>query len=422
MSRHLTAPARKAAAGAVAQICVLACVGCLAGAAALSAHLAYAEIQFHRGTAAAAEQAAKLDRFAPPSGYFEALADLDPDRAMHWLAAALNANPRLSPAWIAQGLAFERDSPRTGQFDQAAGALLQAASVDHQYLPAWTLANFYFRRAAFLGTSAPFWYWARRAAGLTYDDFRPLLALAHAAEADPQMAIEKLGGSNLLLHADLDYLSELGRFEDAQKIARLLLSRSAAPGLLSEAPRLLELADWQIQAGNVWYALELWNAIAAPRQEERLDPDRGLALANGDLLHAPTGVAFDWRLRQTEGALAAWRPSQLTFSLTGDQPESCALLEQTVPVARARRYRLHFEYVTAGLASPTGIVWDLDGDEGYALEPAAAWSSATAILRASNRGRRGAALGSLRLLYRRQPGTVRAQGRLELRHLRMEAL
>ena len=299
--------------------------------------------------------------------------------------------------------------------------------MDRQYLPAWTLANFYFRRQTSGQLRDQFWIWARRAAALTYDDFRPLLALAHAVEPDPRAALANLKGGDLLLRADLDYLAEQGRFDDAQQVARLLLERPAAPGV-SDAPRLLELAERQIRAGNAGYALELWNAIASPLHHERLDPELGPVLANGDLLRSPSGVAFDWRLPRSDGATVAWQRSQLTFSLSGDQPESCALLEQIVPVARARRYRLHFEYFTAGLASPTGIVWDLDGDEGPSLQPAGAWLGAAVVLRASavlhtsKEEAGGAGLSRLRLLYRREPGTMRAQGRLQLRHVRMEVL
>jgi hypothetical protein len=416
--------------------------GCMVGSTLLAMRLAYAEIQFRRGTPAAVERAVGLDRFAPPAAYFERLVDLDPERAPRWLSAALEANPRLSSTWIARGLASELEGEReggragrsSGQFDAAERDLLEAARVDRQYLPAWTLANFYFRRQSLRRQSADqFWIWARRAAELTYDDFRPLLALAHAVEADPRAVIEGLGGGDPLLRADLGYLAAQGYFDDAQMVARLLVARR----LVGEAPRLLELAERDIRAGNASYALELWNAASSlnherldrrPPNQETLDPERGPVLANGDLLQSPSGLAFDWRLPRIEGSRVAWQPSQLTFSLSGDQPEFCALLEQIVPLARAKRYQLRFEYLTAGLVSPTGFFWDLDGDEGAVLQPASAWIAAATLLHAPKdlRGRRSrgstAALGKLRLLYRRQPGTVRAEGRLELRHLRMEVL
>jgi hypothetical protein len=65
--------------------------------------------------------------------------------------------------------------------------------------------------------------------------------------------------------------------------------------------------------------------------------------------------------------------------------------------------------ITAGLVSPTGIIWDLDGDGGPVLMPASTFSSK-------------GYLGRLRLLYRREPGAFRTEGRLELRHLRKEVL
>jgi tetratricopeptide (TPR) repeat protein len=389
----------------------LVCAGGLACSAVLAARLAYAELQFRRDTAAAVEQATHLDQFAPPAGYFERLAELDPERAGRWLDAALQANPRLSSAWIAQGLAAER----AGEMNQAERDLLEAARVDRRYLPAWTLANFYFRRQS----PDQFWTWARHAAALTYDDFRPLLALARAVEPRPRVALEKLGGGDRLVHADLDDLAARGRLDDAQDVARLMLAQRAPPPIPSDAPRLLELAERQIRAGNAGYALESWNAAWSLFNSEPLNPNLGPILANGDLLRSPSGIAFDWRLPKTEGAASAWRPSQLTFSLSGDQPESCSLLEQILPLTRAKRYRLRFEYFTTGLASPTGIVWDLDGSEGSALKPAGAWLAAAAILSTADGG---ANLSLLRLLYRREPGTIRVQGRLELRHLRMEVL
>lgn len=282
--------------------------------------------------------------------------------------------------------------------------------------------NFYYRQNDY-GQSredrspSQFWIWARRAAELTYDDSRPLLALARAVEADPRVTLQKLGGGERILHAELDDLATLKRLDDAQQIARLLMARRDP----ADAPRLLELAERQIGAGNGEYALELWNAAATrfgpALTRELLNPKGGTILSNGDLLRAPSGVAFDWRLPKTEGARAVWAPSRLVLSLSGDQPESCALLEQVVPVVRGRRYRLSFEYVTSGLTLPTGIVWALDGDEGSTLKPASEWLAAAATMRAS-----GLSLGRLRLLYRREPGTVRGTGRIELRRLQMEVL
>jgi hypothetical protein len=133
-----------------------------------------------------------------------------PDR----VRAAVGVNPRLSSAWISLGL----DAEANGNLAEAEADLLQAARVDHLYLPAWTLTNFYFR----LGDVENFWLWARRAAALTFDDYRPLLRLADALEASPEQVAVRLGGGAPLLRAYLDLLIGLGRLDSAQEVAGLL--------------------------------------------------------------------------------------------------------------------------------------------------------------------------------------------------------
>ena len=119
--------------------------------------------------------------------YFERIAELEPENADRWLDAALRLNPRLARDWIARGLAAEREQ----NFDAAEHYLLEAAHIDKRYLPAWTLANFYFRRTR----NDRFWKWARPAAILAYDDLRPLLDLAHAI--DPILPPSRMAGRRL---------------------------------------------------------------------------------------------------------------------------------------------------------------------------------------------------------------------------------
>ena len=136
-----------------------------------------------------------------------------PDR----LRAAVRLNPRLSSAWIALGLEAEA----SGNLGEAEMDLLHAARVDHLYLPAWTLANFYFRR----GDVESFWPWARRAAKLTYDDYRPLLRTAGAVEASPGEVVARLEGGPALLRAYLDVLIGERRWDAARDVASLLAAR-----------------------------------------------------------------------------------------------------------------------------------------------------------------------------------------------------
>ena len=153
------------------------------------------------------------------------------DSSRNELSAAVRMNPRLSSAWIQLGLEAES----TGNVAEAEADLLQAARVDHLYLPAWTLANFYFRR----GDPERFWPWARRAASLTFDDYRPLLRLAGVFESSPQEVAGRLGSDAPLLRAYLDLLIAAQRLDAAQPIARLLAARHDP----SDRARLADFAD-----------------------------------------------------------------------------------------------------------------------------------------------------------------------------------
>ncbi len=142
------------------------------------------------------------------------LAELDEAGRLRWLQAAVEASPRASEAWIALGLEYER----RWRMPEAEQALLEAARIDHQHLPAWTLANYYFRRNA----RPQFWKWAARAAALTYDDHRPLIRLAAQFESDAKTLLACLEAGPGLTRAYLDFLIGQGRLDAASEAARVL--------------------------------------------------------------------------------------------------------------------------------------------------------------------------------------------------------
>ena len=144
---------------------------------------------------------------------------------------AVTLDPRLAIAWVQLGL----DDEAEGNLAKAEIELLRAARVDRQYVPAWTLANFYFRR----GDATNFWPWARKAAVMTFDDYRPLLRLADVLEPSPREVATRLGDSSPLLRAYMDVLIGAGRLGAAQEIASLLAARHDR----SDQARLADLAD-----------------------------------------------------------------------------------------------------------------------------------------------------------------------------------
>lgn len=142
-----------------------------------------------------------------------ALFALHPEVTMP-LEAQHAAHPLDTEISIELGLDLERK----GRLVEAEDTLLEAARYDRQLLPAWTLANFYFRQ----DRDDDFWRWAARSATLTYDDFRPVLRLATRLERDPERVIDRLGNRAPLLRAYLDLLIGEGRLQEARRVGRML--------------------------------------------------------------------------------------------------------------------------------------------------------------------------------------------------------
>jgi hypothetical protein len=177
----------------------------------LTIRLAIAEVDFRLDPEAALRSTTPLATWSRAADL--ACDDVSPKQ----LRDALTLNPRLSSAWIQLGLDAEAD----GNLPEAETDLLRAAGVDHLYVPAWTLVNFYFRR----DDEPRFWPWAKRAAELTSDDYRPLLRLADSLDTSPQRVATRLGGGAPLLRAYLDLLINAHRLDSAQEIAGMLAAR-----------------------------------------------------------------------------------------------------------------------------------------------------------------------------------------------------
>jgi tetratricopeptide (TPR) repeat protein len=367
------------------------------GCAALAAiRLAVADTIAREDTPEAVRRAIAWEWPAPAAESEQALAELDPAHARAVLETAAQTNPRSSAAWIALGLLEEAGGDRSA----AEQSLQQAALMDHQYLPAWTLANFYFRGA----NQEQFWLWAERAASLAYDDFRPLLRLSDQFEPDPARMLAHFQNAPRLRAPYLDFLIGENRLGAAQQVARGMSKERA------NDPYLIGLADRQLRAGSGPSAIELWNIASG---FPPVEPAAGKILTNGDLARPPLNLGFDWRVGQAEGVAQSWRPSELIFTFSGSQPEVCVLLEQTIFLV-PRHFRLRFDYMTSESAT-TGVHWALDDREGPGIEPSSEWREGAFDLPRAN------GLRNLKLFYRREPGTMRSEGRIEVRNVRLEA-
>ena len=168
-------------------------------------------------------------------------------------------------------------------------------------------------------------------------------------------------------------------------------------------------------------ALALWNGLAPRMSYPPLNADS--LVTNGSFGRSPTSHGFDWHLMTVEGMSSFLNvdPSALGFEFSGEEPDSFTLMNQAVPVQAGKSYRLAVDYGTSGIAPGSGIEWSVTEQRTGAV------LGGTGCLSAEQGGEAyacfsapdGTAFVNLSLDYRRQPGTVRVEGKLALKGVRL---
>ncbi len=290
---------------------------------------------------------------------------------------------------------------------------MRAAEVDQEYLPKWTLANYYFRR----GEEDKFWFWAKSAAQMLYGDPLPLFRLSGQVVEDGRL-IDRLGiRSPDIQAAYLAYLLSQNRLDLIDPAAHRLLDQDRE----SDVPLLLTACDRLIETKLADEALAIWNALAKARKISYapLEPSAASILTNDNFLPTPATRGFAWRLQWVDGISASREenPSGLRLAFSGEEPEECEPLVRFLPVRENAVYEFTALYRTAGIPPDTGLGWrvtDLDG--GNLMGPPQSLASedgATGKIRFVTPP--GCSLVRIALAYRRALGTTRVEGSLILR-------
>ena len=341
------------------------------------------------------------------------ISDTDPKRAAELLQRAVVLNPLDSRSWI--DLALRREM--SGNLTAAEQDLLRAAEVDRQYMPRWSLANFYFRR----DDTTRFWLWSQSAAGMLYGDPKPLFRLCDGLAGDENL-IERLGLRNPDVRASyLSYVMARNHVELIHPVAQRLLKDDREP----DVPIILAACDRLLELQRVGQALELWNRLATSRRIPYgpLSPSDG-AVTNSALYSAPTSQGFDWRTPDIAGVSTVREDAAggLRLIFSGREPESCTPLSQIIPVLENAHYELEYVYNTSGIADGSGLSWTME----YTDVSQAAQTTAEIPSEEKGGARAlpfdtppGCHLARLSLTYRRAPGTTRIEGRIVLRQVRL---
>lgn len=383
----------------------------LAAASAWSILVGWADYSARRLTVAGTEKALALTPWQ--AAYYVQLAALisddDPKMASEALQRAVALDPYDSVSWIELGLRVEAD----GHSAAAEPYFLRAAEVDKEYLPKWTLANYYFRR----DEESKFWFWAKAAAQMLYGDPLPLFRLSGKVVEDGNL-IDRLEIRRPDIQAAyLTYLLSQNRLDLIGPATYRLLDQ----GRQSDVPLLLTACDRLMDAKLVNEALEVWNRLAKARMipYAPLDPGAETILTNDSFLPTPAVQGFAWRLSAVDGISASREenPSGLRLTFSGAQPENCEPLFRILPVRENTAYEFTALYRTAGIQPDTGLGWRVTDMAGGLImgapESLASEGGAQAKIRFIAPS--GCHLVRIALAYRRALGTTRIEGSIVLR-------
>ena len=376
----------------VSKFAGLLAIASLAAASWFSILLERADAEFREGTP---EDVARAIELTPRNTTYRSLRALQVEYDGGDPRPLLEEIARINPDSSAPRIRLGLDAEVRGDLAGAERWLLDAAHVDRQYEPRWTLANFYFRQQRM----DDFWKWMRAALEVSYDDRSPAFDLCQRAAADARTVMAlAIPDQREVVAAYLIYL--LGsKAQDAAPVAeRLSQWRNPAdlPALNAELDALLE-------HGNRGAARQIWNNLGYS------DPTG--AVFNPDFGAPRVGHGFDWWLIQNPGVthVALDTPPAHRILFSGKQPESCELLRQYVGVRASKRYLLRWE--SRGIGS--GIAWHA-GTVSVPLRAEGDWTpgqlSFVAVQDSS----------PIALFYNRPIGEARAEGSVELRHVTIE--
>jgi tetratricopeptide (TPR) repeat protein len=389
----------------------------LVAAGAWSIRTGWADYRMRQETVGGTERAIAL--MPDQAEYYARLAwlvsDYDPQRAKDALRRAVALNPWDANSWIELGQRAEAEGDAT----TSRQCLLRAAEVDHQFLPRWTLANYYFRR-----DDVPmFWFWAKQAAPLMSGDGWPMFRLCARMEEDGKL-IDRLGIRNPNLRASyLTYLMKQNRVDLIGPAVHRLLEQNRQ----EDVPLLLWACEGLMGAKRVDEGAEVWNGLAdAGRVPFRTPAGEGEQLVANDSFRAmPASNGFDWRLPAVDGISASLEGESrggLRVTFSGREPEDCEVLAQLVPLPRKQRYELKFDYRTRGIANGAGLEWRItDAMSGTVLGESSSLASETdAEGQLSFQTPAKCRLVRLALRYHRTSGTTRMEGYLVLRNVALK--
>jgi len=361
----------------------------LAAAAWFAVLLARADAEFRKGDP---ESVARAIELTPRNTAYLSLRALQVEYDGGDPRPLLQTIAKLNPDSSAPRIRLGLDAEIRGDTGGAERWLLDAARVDRQYEPRWTLANYYFRQQKM----DDFWKWMRSALEVSYGDRTLAFDLCGMAAPDSRIVLARaIPDRHDVVAAFLAYLLSGDRGDAAPVAERLSQWRDP-----SDLPALFTAMDALLKAGRREGARQIWLNLGYA--------DPAVLPINPDFGPPRIGHGFDWWLAPNPGVthVALDNPPAHRIVFSGQQPESCELLRQYIGVHTGKRYLLRWE--SRGAAS--GIAWRA-GSQSSPLRAGGDWTPGQLSFVAAPDS------SPISLFYQRPLGEPRLEGAVELRHV-----
>jgi len=291
--------------------------------------------------------------------------------------------------------------------------LKQAVVVDHQYMPAWTLAGYYVR------SDQPDKFWPVVQHLLLLDplavDLRPLFDLCWRETEDPAKIASVLPRRESILVPYLQFLVQTKRIDAAALLTPSVLAvveRSST----SDRDQLLNLIDLLLEKDRTKEAVDVWNQLVDRGMilNGKLNPRDGESLADPGFQYPLVTRGFAWKLEMPPG-IAGRIDGSARFELDGNQPEKILMLSAVAALMPGRAYRLSWKSDSTRLASPNDPGFILRVGKLAECHPAQSASGSCDF-------EVPAAVDHVpvELWYERALGTVRAQGVFQLTEVQLK--
>ena len=355
-----------------------------------SARLGVADLIYRRDTLAAVRRASEL--VPDESRYYLRLAQLyDGNNVRAILERALRENPWDSNTLIQLGL----DAEMRGDLSQAEASFLKATQLDAGWVPRWTLANYYLRRA----DVNAFWTWTAKATANASDrrDFIPLFRLASQLEPDPATMLKVLPDRAVPLRHYVTYLLETGETRALEKAA-MRLADCGTVG--NDRPYVFWAIEGFLAHKQPDGAVHLWSKL---KQRHWIGDEAGTTFSD-----PPLESSLDWRYKDVNGVTRTHRgDGRLRLQFSGQQPEEVGLLERFVPVHPKVQQRVEWGLAPTQAPAEAGVRWQIQSLSGAVLASSELQSGALEFTPEES-------IVRMRLIYRRAPGTTRLSGTVDL--------